>query len=295
MAIKVVSWNIEGRLTRFAKKGRGSPEHIIEGIRKIDADVVFLAEASDDDHIDTTVVKQLKDLGYEIHTVGYEDGGKDRKWAAEAAPNMKLLSRLPVKNFKKIRLGDIRNALIAEVNDAETGQTLRIIGIHLDDRNEEYRLRQVEDLLTYLNESSVSTVVMGDYNAMHAADFRARLLRNRWLSAVIKRWPHARTQDILERLSDMAIGDTLSTLEKGSMCKDADIRRRATTTPKLRFQEWMPSIRMVQIDHMFVSPGVTVTGFRVGRDGGSDHRPISATVETGKKVMSGHSKANVLL
>lgn len=294
MAIKVVSWNIEGRLTRFAKKGRGSPEHILEGIEKMDADVVFLAEASDNNNIEPEVINRLKNLGYEIYTVSYEDGGKDRKWAAEAAPNMKLLSRLPVKNFRQIRLGDIRNALIAEVDDPDTGETIRILGVHLDDRNEKYRLKQVEDLLIYLAESPLPTVVMGDYNAMHAADFRARLLRNRWLARFIKRWPHARTQDILERLSDMAIGDTLATLEKGSMCQDADIRRRATTTPKLRFQEWMPSIRMVQIDHMFVSPGVTVEGFRVGTDGGSDHRPISAILEV-EKVTAGLQETNVLL
>jgi endonuclease/exonuclease/phosphatase family metal-dependent hydrolase len=293
MAIKVVSWNIEGRLTRFAEKGRGSPEHILENIQNLDADVVFLAEASDNDDVEPEIVDRIKNLGYEVHTVSYDDGGKDRKWAAEAAPNMKLHSRLPVKDFKQIRLGDIRNALIAEIDDSDTRQNVRIFGIHLDDRSEEYRLRQVEDLLVYLGESSAPTVVMGDYNAMHAADFRAFLLRNRWLAKVIKRWPHARTQDVLERLSDMAIGDTLSTLERGSMCKDADIRRRATTTPKLRFQEWMPSIRMVQIDHMFVSPNVTVRGFRVGRDGGSDHRPISATVGL-DKVQSGQNKFLVL-
>jgi endonuclease/exonuclease/phosphatase family metal-dependent hydrolase len=280
MAIKVVSWNIEGRLTRFTKSGRGSPEHIIEGITQLDADVVFLAEASDGDDIEPKITDRIKALGYDIYTVSYEDGDKDRKWAAEAAPNMKLLTRLAVKEFRQIRLGDIRNALTADVVDPDTGKTLRIFGIHFDDRNEPYRMKQVEDLLVYLGEKSLPTIVTGDYNAMHAADFRASLLRSRWLRGAIRRWPHARTRDILERLSDMAIGDTLAELQKDSQFTSADPRRRATITPKSRFQEWMPSIRMVQIDHMFVSPEVVVTGFRVGRDAGSDHRSISASIKT---------------
>lgn len=280
MAIKVVSWNIEGRLTRFTKKGRGSPEHILKSIQEMDADVVFLAEASDGDDIEPEINNQLKSLGYQIYTVSYDDKGKDRKWSAEEAPNMKLLSRLPVKDFRQIRLGDIRGALIADVIDPSTGRALRVFGVHLDDREEIYRLAQIEDLLMYLGESVIPTVVMGDYNAMHATDFRARLLRSRLLTLTIRRWPHLRTRDILERLSDMAIGDTLEALQAGSELLDADDRRRATTTPKLRFQEWMPSIRMVQIDHMFVSPDVTVAGFTVGGDGGSDHRPLSATMET---------------
>ncbi len=280
MAIKVVSWNIEGRLTRFTKRGRGSPEHIVETIRKLNGDVVFLAEASDGDEIELGITEQLKSMGYEIHTVVYDDGSKDRKWAAEVAPNMKLLTRLPVKEFREIRLGGIRNALIADIADPDTGKMMRVFGIHLDDRNEPNRMRQLEDLLVYLDETSLPKIVMGDYNAMHATDFRARLLRNRWLSGAIKRWPHARTRDIIERLSDMAIGDTLAALESSTTLTDADARRRATTTPKLRFQEWMPSIRLVQIDHMFVTPDLTIKGFKVASDGGSDHRPISSIVDT---------------
>ncbi len=280
MAIKVVSWNIEGRLTRFAKKGRGSPEHIVETIRALDGDVVFLAEASDDDVIDSKINERLDRLGYDIHTVRYDDdSNEDRKWAAEEVPNMKLLTRIPAANFRQIRLGDIRNALVVEVINPTTGQLLRIFGVHLDDKNEANRLRQVKDLVMHVKESSAPTIVMGDYNAMHATDFRAQYLRSSLIILAIKYWPHARTRDIFERLSGMAIGEALETLQNSSGLKDVDVLRRATTTPKLRFQEWMPSIRLVQIDHMFVSHGMTVTGFSVGTDGGSDHRPISATIE----------------
>jgi endonuclease/exonuclease/phosphatase family metal-dependent hydrolase len=77
----------------------------------------------------------------------------------------------------------------------------------------------------------------------------------------------------------MATGDALFMLESESDLKDVDDRRQATTTPKMRFQEWMPSVRIVQIDHIFVTPTVTVKDFKVSRDGGSDHRAISATVK----------------
>ncbi len=64
---------------------------------------------------------------------------------------------------------------------------------------------------------------------------------------------------------------------------DADPKKRPTTTPKMRGQEWMPSIRIAQIDHIFVSPEIEVSDFRIARDGGSDHRAISATVKVARQ------------
>lgn len=278
MAIKIVSWNIEGRLTRFTKTGRGSPEHIISGIRELDGDVVFLAEASDGDDIEPEITDQIKTLGYEIYTVNYDNSGA-RKWAAEAAPNMKLLTRLAIKNFRQIRLGDIRNALVADIEDPASGQTVRIFGIHLDDRSEASRLRQLSDLLPVIRKSSAPTIVMGDFNAMYKDSLPARILRSRFMAYIVRHWPHPLTKDGGQRVIDMATGTTLRTLEKATDLREADPRRSPTSTPKLRSQEWMPSIRLVQIDHIFVSPGVTITNFRVGRDGGSDHRAISVLLK----------------
>jgi endonuclease/exonuclease/phosphatase family metal-dependent hydrolase len=65
---------------------------------------------------------------------------------------------------------------------------------------------------------------------------------------------------------------------------DADTKKRPTTTPKMRGLEWMPSIRMAQIDHIFVSSDAEVSNFSVAQDGGSDHRAISVDVaSTGQK------------
>jgi endonuclease/exonuclease/phosphatase family metal-dependent hydrolase len=37
-------------------------------------------------------------------------------------------------------------------------------------------------------------------------------------------------------------------------------------------------VRLAQIDHMLVSPVIKVDSFKIGRDGGSDHRSITATL-----------------
>jgi hypothetical protein len=45
MAIKVASWNVEGRLSGYVENGRGSAGHILDGIENLDADIVVLPEA----------------------------------------------------------------------------------------------------------------------------------------------------------------------------------------------------------------------------------------------------------
>lgn len=280
MAITLVSWNTEGRLTRFSNEGRGSPEHIVDTLSSMNGDVVFLAEASDSDQIERNINDTITKAGYSVHTVPYEDAGKDRRWSAEKAPNMKLLTRLPVKSFRQIRLGGVRNALEATIEDPDTGIPMRFFGVHLDDRSEAYRLIQTNDLLGFLAESDVPTVVMGDFNAMHAEDMRAKFLRSSVFRAVTKVWPHARTKDMFIRLSDMGAGTTLRRLQEDGGLSDADAKRKATTTPKLRGQEWLPSIPVFQIDHVYGSAEVTVRDFQVWRDGGSDHRPLRCIIQS---------------
>ena len=127
-------------------------------------------------------------------------------------------------------------------------------------------------------------VAMGDFNAMHRESFPARVLRSRVSRAMIEYWPHARTKDILARLSQMAIGDTMQRFLDSTSLVDIDTSYRPTTTPKMRGQEWMPSIRMAQIDHLLISPGVYGGAFSIGGDGGSDHRAISARLEFGREI-----------
>lgn len=277
--MKVASWNIEGRLTRFAERGkRGSPEQILGEIEKIDADVLFLAEAFDQARpIEPEILEKLLSLGYAVNETPYDDSGS-RVYAATKNPHMMFLSRMPVDYTNEIRLGSIRNAQVTQVVDGNSNQPIRIFGIHLDDRSEENRLKQLEDLIPLINSSDLPTIVMGDFNAMYRESAQANFLRNPAVLEAINRWPDPRSKDILSRLSEMAIGDTMSRITNETNLKDVDSKMRPTITPKLRGQEWMPSIRMVQIDHILISPQLRTSDFSITGDGGSDHRAISATI-----------------
>src|SRR5690348_15590625 len=95
MSLKILSWNIEGRLSPFSISGRGTPDRIVSEIKSHDADVVILPEASEGDDIPTEITQAIARLGYAAHTAYYEDKGA-RKYAAEDNPTIKVLSRLPI-------------------------------------------------------------------------------------------------------------------------------------------------------------------------------------------------------
>ena len=274
--MRVASWNIEGRLTRFAGAGkRGSPEQILEVIERLDCDILVLPEASNANDIEPAIMHKLKELGYSVQTAFYNEVG-DRTYKALTEPTIKLLSRLEVIDFHELRLGDIRTMLVADVVEPDAKSPVRIFGLHIDDRNETNRLNQIEDVLPCVNDSPYPVVMMGDFNAMHRHSLPARFLRKKIVRFAVDKFPHKRIKDILIRLSGMAVGDTLRRIEEGSDLQRTNLAMRPTTTPKMRGQEWMPSIRMAQIDHMYVSPQITATNFHIARDGGSDHRAISA-------------------
>ena len=212
--MRAVSWNIEGRLTRFAKDGRrGSPEQIVAMLEQLDGDIVVLPEASDGDNIEPHILQRLEKIGYHtVRTAHYQDKG-DRTYKAVVDPTMKLLSRVEVMRCEELRLGDIRTMLTADVIDPETGRPLRVFGIHIDDRGEKYRLRQIDGLLPEVVASPYPVVMMGDFNAMHGSSLPARLLRNTVVAGAIEHIPLARVKDLLPRLSQMAIGETMRRIE----------------------------------------------------------------------------------
>ena len=279
MALKLLSWNIEGRLSPFAIKGRGTPEQILSEIIAHDADVVFLPEAADGDEIAPEIIDKLESFGYTIHTVIYNDSGP-RPFAAEQIPVMKLLTRVPVANFRQLRLGDVRNALVADITDQKNNTMIRLYGLHLDDYSETNRLLQIETLLEYLKDDTLPVVAMGDLNAMHATDLPARLAHNVFTKQIVKLVPPTAFKDIVRRIYEMGSGTALEKLETQSGLTDVDSRHRPTSTPKLRGHEWLPSIRLVQIDHIYVSSNVRTVDFQIAKhDGGSDHRALSVYVE----------------
>jgi hypothetical protein len=119
--------------------------------------------------------------------------------------------------------------------------------------------------------------MLGDFNAMHF-DRRSRIIQSKMIGKIVSLIPHERIRGRAKMLIEMASGHSLQSLESKTNLQDIDVLHKPTTTPKLREMEWMPSIRLAQIDHIFVSPDIQASDFRITRDGGSDHRAISAEI-----------------
>jgi endonuclease/exonuclease/phosphatase family metal-dependent hydrolase len=275
MALKIASWNVEGRLSALSSSARGNPEHILRSIKTLDADVVVLLEAHSESSLEELQShSKLLEMGYHVHTVPYDDDMATRFDSIAARSSLLLLSKIAIRDFNIIRLGDLRNALEATL-EYEPNRLLRVIGVHLDDRSEVMRLKQSADLADVINQSSIPSIVMGDFNAMHGHDlWPARVLRSR-LAKVMARLI---MPDISQRAIDMADGRTLRSLESSTGLVDADSHHRPTATPKMFGREWLPSVRLLQIDHIFHSKDMTVTDFSIAKDGGADHRAISGII-----------------
>lgn len=277
MNLKIASWNVECKLSETSRTKRGHPDQIMAMIRKINADVLMLIEAHIEDSLeDIKHHKKLLSMGYQIYNVPYQNDTPDKLKFEDAPLSLMLLSKLPMDNCRTIRLADKRNALTAVITDPKSKQQFRMIGIHMDDRSEETRLKQAKELSVIINESKLPTVMVGDYNAMHGEDiWPAKLLRSR----PIKKMSNYVLPAISIRAVEMARGEALRILESATGLHDADPTHRPTTTPKMRGFEWLPSIRLIQIDHMFISDSIKVNNFHVAADGGADHRAIIAELD----------------
>jgi endonuclease/exonuclease/phosphatase family metal-dependent hydrolase len=277
MSIKIASWNIEGRLSEVDPGSRGNLNQIITAIKHINADITVLLEAHSELSLDELKSnQQLIDLGYTTYSVPYEDDIPFRPDSYAARMSLMLLSKYPIDKFDIVNLGNTRNALVVIVHQPGSNQQFRVIGIHLDDRAESTRLKQIEDLSKIVSQSSLPTVVVGDYNAMHGDDlWPAKFLRSkpaRFLAKFIM-------PELSLKAIGMATGDTLRLLQTNTGLRDADPRHQPTTTPKLRGYEWLPSVRLIQIDHMFISQNIKISDFQINSDAGADHRAIIATLD----------------
>lgn len=282
MSLRVASWNVEGRLSPFSTRGRGTPDRIVDEIEKLNADLILLPEAYDGDRsISQPIESRIRHMGYDyIHDVDYVNGGPERRLdEAVKLPYLRMMSKAAFQKIDDVRLGDLRSAIDATVQDPDTGTPIRIIGVHLDDRNEEFRLRQVEDLERIVLGSDEHIVLLGDMNAMYGDDYRSAFLRSRLVKLAAHSLPHNKFSNFANRVTDMATGTTLSRLTAPGVLVDVDERHRSTSTPKVRGLEFLPSIRLVNIDHILVSQTISTSDFTVGtKDSGSDHRPISVTI-----------------
>lgn len=270
--MRIASWNVEGRLSSTKATGRGVPLKIVDSILLLDADVVFLAEAYKG-MMDATAQKRLTQFGYKIYEVSYDEQQRDLHSAV--ATHSVYISRVSYVAQKTIRLGD-RSMPVVSVKESTNGQILQLVGVHLDDRSEWQRLEQVEALIRWID-VSVPVVLMGDFNAMHAAGI-SRVLAKPVVGMMMQRLPGV-MGGIGRRVHEMAFGETMEVLVKGLLLHDADPRHRATATPKMIGFEWLPSIRLLAIDHILATAVLQMSDYRIAADGGSDHRAISVNIK----------------
>lgn len=276
MAIKVAAWNVEGRLSSYANGYRGSPRHILNGIQLIDADVIVLADAYHDNAapgVDDT----LRQMGYHWIDSMFAVDGQGVGGSRRRSIGLRILSRLPFGVIESRQLDDLRGVASVTIKDPETQKSLRIVGVHFDDRAESYRLRQAEALVAAVTEGGLPVVALGDFNAL----WDSRLAR--WIQSGPARWLASRApgtwlRTMATRFTDMASGTTLRYIADNTGLRDADTKQQPTVTPRGNGATWLPSIRMAQLDHILIGKELAASKVTVMSDGGSDHRAIVSTV-----------------
>ena len=271
--IRVASWNTETRLTKLPNTRRGTPASIADKIVDLDADIVFLPEAFNANETTADTTRQFEQYGYTIISCPYDEKDRSRKESLVAQPAMILMTRFAIKQWHVLRPDDSRNMLIAELKTPD-GASLHVVGVHLDDRDEERRMKQVPDIIREVTRRDTPGIILGDFNAMHANTLPAQLLSHPPIKPIAES-----LGSIGKRAIKMARGTTMQALMEKTGYRDADDKRQPTTTPCMYGREWLPSIRLMQIDHILVSPDVNVKAFNVQKDGGADHRAIIATLE----------------
>ena len=276
MALRVAAWNVEGRLERGTGEGRGSPPHILAGIQRLNADLIVLPEAYYAT-IDPMVERRLRQWGYAWQDVTYNDSASKLK-----GPCLRVVTRLPLANIHTVRFGNIRSLLCLRVVDPASQCQVRVIAVHLDDRSEKRRLRQVEDLITHVACEPLRTIILGDFNAVWA-DGYARILGSGPVRSLARHMPTKRLRQVCVRFTDMAAGTTLARLTDTASLREADRLHVPTAMPKTRLTNFIPSIRLAQLDHILLTPGLVATDFDIAEASGSGHRAISATVHVRPK------------
>lgn len=246
------------------------PEQAIETLTKLNPDIAIIPEFGDYERIDPEVMQGLGKIGYDATLTDYIDG---------TGMSMALLSRLPVLSKQETRFAGQRSMPVVHVRD-NCGDELRVVGIHFDDVREETRLRQAADLVEFLAGSSVPTVVAGDFNAMDSRTWFARLCRTRLVESIGSNDPERKICYLAQRLGEMALGTTVDFLCENTSLKNCDpFQTQPTISAKQRGFEWLPAWRLAKIDWSFCSPALHPSDYQVHPDAGSDHRPITFTID----------------
>lgn len=284
--MKIASWNIESRLSRYKMKTkRAQPEDIVRAISFINPDIMFFPEAFSN-KLDNKVKESLDELGYILVPVPYNHKDDGRVWGEFTNLHLLMIYK---KEFKKdirvntIRLADFRNAI--ELVDKKNN--LVVYGVHLDDRLEKVRIEMAKDLKRISSKRKEDILILGDYNAMHKEDWKSKVLRNSFVRKSLLALGRviADKERIIARTLDMALGTALEVLTKDGGFKDIDQKMRPTTTLKMRDREFLPSFRLTQIDHILYKfnkksiKRIDFESYKIYQDLGSDHRAISINLK----------------
>ena len=271
---RIAAWNAEGMFVTGSKTRRATPHDALKVVKRLDADVLFVPEFGMTDTVDESTIIALHSLGYQTVIYSYDQPELGSYGAA-------LLSRLPLKSHTVHAYNNTSRKFLEAHVELSNSHTLRVVGVHLDDRTEQLRLGQIEQVAEIVNRPHVGeTVVLGDFNAMPIDSRFARLVRSKPARFVGENIPHELMKSMSMRVSEMGLGTTIERLLELTDLHDLDGKSRRTVSAKQAGLEWAPSIRLAKIDWVFGSEGIEAVGYRVLPDVGGDHRPVVVDIET---------------
>ncbi len=268
-AIRVATWNAEGMFVARSKTRRALPHDAIRTLQKLDADIVFVPEFGTIEDTEESTMNAVHALGYQSVTFAYQQPELGSYGAA-------LFTRLPLKDSTMHSFTNTGRQFIEVMVDLGE-KPLRVIGIHFDDRSEELRLPQVDEVLAIVKKSHEPTIVLGDFNAMHKDSSFAKLARSRLATSATKLISHKNIISVAERVREMARGTTIEKMLAGNL-HNLDPGHHHTISAKQAGLEWMPALKLAKIDWMLGTSSIHATHYRVMHDVGSDHRPVVATI-----------------
>lgn len=271
--LRVVTWNAEGMFVEGTKTRRALPHDALAVLRHLGADIVVVPEFGNIMKLRDEISVAIRSLGYQVSLAPYTD---ERAHGVGIA----ILSRLPIVSERQHQLTDSSQSCLEIHCRDTTGEIIRIIGVHLDDRSEETRMNQVVTVGDIVNtHQTLPTLLAGDFNAMHHDSRFARMVRSRLAGAIARNIKHELLSSIAIRVHEMGYGTTIRYIDEHTSLSNSDAKLRRTISAKQADLEWMPAIKLAKIDWIFGSKHFNVLRYRVMRDVGSDHRPIVVDFE----------------
>jgi endonuclease/exonuclease/phosphatase family metal-dependent hydrolase len=255
MAIKGASWNVARRLSN-----PNSAKKILDGIDRMDADLLVLSEAQDKyGEFADRVFERLRGMGYVTYTAEYADvipHPSERQYIT-------ALSRLPGTRFITAQFAG-RNAIITQVTDPETKAPLKGVFKHDDDRNEAARIKSAHAIL-----DENPDFAMGDFNTAPGFTPQGWALSQMRHVPNIPIWKLPRLHSLGSRLHEMQFGDAYNTYIEGGLVDAGENEPTMTVAGR---------IGVAALDHILYQPStVSADTFQRHTEiAGSDHFAISA-------------------